>query len=508
MSKKSKVAIALVAVLAVGGTAAGFALSSSGVHEVEIAEVTREDLSVVVSAAGAVEADTRKDVYPPTAGTLATLDVAEGDEVRAGTVLATMDTAPIEIQIAQAEAAYRGAIAQRNAITNSAPGSSALKAAQAAVDAAWSGYSLANAAYEAALAGMGAPSASDIAQAEALVAIAQTSADTAQTAYESFYTNVYLPASEPRDVTLETTLAALAFARDQANASLVDAQRALAGLLAVSDNSAAIAQAKIARDQAYAAYLAALSQRDALAKASNVSGALASADAAVAAAESALAFATDTLERAQIVAPIDGIVLFSGSSAASLFSAAGAASGGSAPLSVGASVTPASAPFSIVSFETLAFHATVDETDIARVEEGMSARIMLDGISDTDFTAEVVSIGKESQLTATGGTAFPVTLRFEPQDLPVLLGMNGSTDIEVETIGSATTMPVEALLEDGDSTYVYAVRDGRARRADITVGRMTDTHVEVLSGLSAGDEVIVSGVADLVDGDRVRAERR
>jgi HlyD family secretion protein len=175
---------------------------------------------------------------------------------------------------------------------------------------------------------------------------------------------------------------------------------------------------------------------------------------------------------------------------------------------VGASVTPASAPFAIVPFETLAFKATVDEADIARVEEGMSARILLDGIAATEFTAEVVNIGKESQLTATGGTAFPVLLRFQAQGEPVLLGMNGSTDIEVETIGSATTMPIEALLEDGDSTYVYTVRDGRARRTDIEVGRMTDTRVEILSGLVDSDEVIVSGVAELTDGARVQAERQ
>jgi macrolide-specific efflux system membrane fusion protein len=506
VSKKNKAIIAVVAVLVIGGAAAAFAVSASGVHEVEVADVTTEDLAVVVSAAGAVEADTRADVYPPTAGTLATLDVAEGDEVRAGTVLATMDTAPIEIQIAQAEAAYRGALAQRSAITNSAPGSSDLNAAQAAVDAAWSGYSLANAAYEAALAGVGAPSAGDIAQAQALVAVAQTSATTAQSAYDSFYNDVYLPATLPRDATLEGTLAALTLARNQAAANLVDAQTALGALLAASSNGANIAQAKIARDQAYAAYLGAQSQRDALAKASNVSGALASADAAVAAARSALAFASDTLERAQIVAPIDGVVLFSGSSAASLFSATGGGSGG-ADLSVGASVTPASAPFAIVSFDTLAFRATVDETDIARVEEGMSARVLLDGIAATEFTAEVVSIGKESQLTATGGTAFPVLLRFASGGERVLLGMNGSTDIEVETIGSATTMPIEALLEDGDSTYVYTVRDGRARRTDITVGRMTDTRVEVLSGLADGEEVVVSGVADLSDGARVRTVR-
>ncbi len=170
--------------------------------------------------------------------------------------------------------------------------------------------------------------ASDIAQAQAAVALAQTAADTAQTAYDSFYNGVYLPAPLPRDATLESTLAALAIVRDQAAANLIDAQTGLAMLLAAQNNSAAIAQAKIARDQAYAGYLAAVSQRDALAKASNVSTALAAANAAVSAAEAALSYANDTLDRAEIVAPVGGVVLFSGSGAsASLLTGAGFSSG-------------------------------------------------------------------------------------------------------------------------------------------------------------------------------------
>lgn len=509
MSKKLKTIIALIVVLAVGGAAVAFAAVGSDVTEVEVGDVVSEDLAVLVAASGAVGAESRTAVYPPTTGTLASLEVAEGEEVTAGQVLAVMDTAPIEIQIAQAQAAYQSAIAQRNAITSSAPGSSDLKAAQAGVDAAWSAYSLANAAYEAALAGFGAPSASDIAQAQTAVALAQATADTAQAAYDGFYDNVYLPAPEPRDTALESTLAALSIARDQTAANLIDAQRSLAGLIAAQNNKAASAQAKIARDQAYAGYLAAVSQRDALAKASNVGPALAAANAGVAAAESALSYANDTLSRAEIVAPVGGVVLFSGgASSASLlagtgFSTGGGSTGGS--LSVGSSVSPAGAPFEIVSFDTLAFTAQVDETDVVRVEPGLKATISLDGITDREFTAEVERIGRESVTTPTGGTAFEVRLLFEPGDSTVLLGMNGSVEIEVETIGNAITIPVEALFEDGGTDYVYRVVDGRAKRTEINTGRITETRVEILGGVAEGETVIVSGVAKLADGDRVKA---
>lgn len=514
MSKKLEAAIAVVVVLAIGGAAVAFAVSNSNVTDVELAEVTTEDLAVSVAASGEVEADSRVDVYPPTAGTLASIEVEEGDEVSAGQVLAIMDTAPIEIQVAQAEAAYKGAVAQRNAITNSAPGAADLRAAQAAVDAAWSAYSAANAAYEAALAGVGGATESDLAEARALVAVLKLAADTAQDAYDRFYNDVYLPAPLPRDPELETGLTNLGLTRDLAVAELHDAERAVAALESLGSVNPSAASAKMARDQAYAAYLGAVAQRDALTRASSVGGALASANAAVAAAEAALDYANDTLDRAEIVAPVGGVVLFSSSSGASLLAGAslggalggGTGSGSSTGLSVGSSVSPASPPFTIVSFDTLAFTAQVDEADVTRIEPGMESVISLDGIADREFTAEVDRIGKEAVVTPTGGTAFPVHLRFEADGATVLLGMNGSVEIRVETIGNTTTMPVEALLEDGDTSYVYTVENGRAHRTEIEVGRMTDTRVEILAGLSEGDQVIVSGVASLADGDRVRAK--
>jgi hypothetical protein len=92
----------------------------------------------------------------------------------------------------------------------------------------------------------------------------------------------------------------------------------------------------------------------------------------------------------------------------------------------------------------------------------------------------------------------------DTSDAEVLLGMNGSVEIAVDTIEDATTIPVEALLEEGGDSYVFRVEDGRAIRTQIEVGRLTDTRVEILSGLEVDQAVIVSNVSGLEDGARVR----
>lgn len=497
MSKRGKIAAAIGALVVVGAVAAVLVSTGSRGTPVEVAEATRGDLTVTVAASGSVSAHTKADVYPPTAGVLASIEVTEGQRVTAGQVIAVMDTAPIEAQLAQAEAAYQGALAQRAAAARTVPSAQDRAAAQAAVDAAWSAYQAALAQYQAAQAGLGAPTASDLANAQAAVAVAEALADAADAAYESFHTNVYLPAPEPRDPALESALAALTLAREQAAANLVTAQQTLAALQAAADNEAAIAAARVAKDQAYAAYLGAVSQRDQLAKAASVSAALASADAAVEAAEKAKDLAAGTLEKATLKAPIDGVVVFNTLSGAIL-------GGPVIKATAGSSVSPAAAPFSVVAFDELTFTAQVDEADIDKVEAGMPAVVTLDALPDVEFETTVDRVEQQSVLTPTGGTAFPVTMRLRAGTDRLLLGMNGSVEIKVETIPDTVTVPVEAILEEADATYVYVVRDGRAHYQQVTVGRLTDTRAQVLSGVAEGEQVVVSGVSGLEDGAPVK----
>ena len=496
MSKRKVLVAALVLVGAVGAVAA-FALSGAQTPEVSVAEAARGDLVISVSASGRVSADERIDLYPSSAGIIAKIEVTDGQRVSAGQVIAVLETAPLEAQLAQAEAGYAGAVAQREAAAGAVPGPQDRAAADAAVTAARSAYDAARVRYDAVVAGVGSPGAAELAQAQAAVVAAQAAATAAGEAYDRFYADVYQPAPEPRDPALEAALVALGLARGQAAAQLVSAQAALAALQSGLAQDAAVEAARLARDQAHAAYLGAVAQRDALARASSVGAALDAADSAIAAADAARDLAASALDDATIVAPVDGVVIFN--------SVSGLIPGGPvvkpAP---GSSVSPAAAPFAIVVFNELLFTAQVDEADIARVEPGMTARVSLDGLPDAVFETEVLHVEPQSVLTVTGGTAFPVTMRITNRDDAVLIGMNGSVEIEVEMVADVVTVPIEALLEDAEGSYVYEVVDGTLAKTRIEAGRLTDTRASVLSGLAEGALIVTSDVAGISEGARVR----
>lgn len=70
----------------------------------------------------------------------------------------------------------------------------------------------------------------------------------------------------------------------------------------------------------------------------------------------------------------------------------------------------------------------------------------------------------------------------------------------------ATTLvlPEQALVPEREKQFVFAVRDGKAVKTEIVVGRRRPGEVEVLSGLSAGDQVITEGTQKVRDGVPVR----
>ncbi len=494
MSRRTKIVLAVVALVLIGGVVAAFALSTGGGGvEVETAAVEEQDLAVTVTASGQIASGVSADVYPPTAGTLDSVDVEDGATVKAGATLAIMDTGPLESAVLQARSALAQAESQRELIDNQAPSSADFAAAEANIDAAWASYEAAVEALDAVDAQ--GPSSSDLAAARAATAAAYTAYQTAKTAYDLLKASIEASAAPaPSNI---AKLAELDTAWQQAYAGYLQA-KAAEDTLKAYDDSAATAQAASAADQAYAAYLAARSQYQTLAGTS-LGAQYGAADAACEQARQALVLAEDTLAKASLTAPIDGVVVMNAVGAPD-------AAGNAAVAEAGVSVSPAGAPFTIVDLDGVDFIAEVDEVDVDRLDLDMEGLVTLDAFPAQSFSGAVVRIEESSRLTATGGTVFPVHLAIEPIDEMVLIGMKGDVGIEVSSVPNAVTVPIEALFDEGGTTYVYVVQsDGTLARTQIEIGTLTETKVQVLSGVEAGAEVALSGPTELVDGMSVQA---
>jgi len=493
VSSRTKIILAVVALFVLGGTALAITLGGGGGGTaVDVAVSVQEDLAVTITAAGRIESGVRADVFAPTVGTLATVYAKDGEQVTEGAPLALMDTVPLEAQVKQATAALAAAESQLAVVNKQEPSCGDETAARAGTNAAWAGYEASLEAIDSAEAA--GPSSTDIAAAKAATTAAYSSYSLAKRPYDALKASIEASAVPVPPALAE--LEQLRIAKEQAYAGYLQAKSAQEQLTSYS-GAQAIAQAQAGADQAYAGYLSSRAQQERL-EGTNLSAERSAAQAGVDQARFALAAAEETLGKATLRAPIDGVVLFSAL-------AAPGADGRTPVAAEGAAVAPQSAVFTVVDLDGLRFSAEVDQIDVTSIELGMTGLINLDSFAERQIESSVAEIMPAAQLTLTGGTIFPVHLAIDEPAEGILIGMQGDVEIEVSSVPGAITVPIEALFDEGGTGYVYVVDGDTLVRTQVEVGTITETRAQITSGIGEATTVALSGPTELVDGMKISA---
>ncbi|MGN0773334.1 MAG: HlyD family efflux transporter periplasmic adaptor subunit [Candidatus Ventricola sp.] len=129
----------------------------------------------------------------------------------------------------------------------------------------------------------------------------------------------------------------------------------------------------------------------------------------------------------------------------------------------------------------------IDELDIPMVEAGQKATLSVDALPDITLTGVVQKIAPLGN-TGSSVTTYDVYIELTGEvDSRVLGGMNVSGEIEVSGAQNALLLTSAALKKSGNDWFVQ-MQSGEYRQVEI--GLMTDSQVEILSGLSEGDIVV------------------
>jgi membrane fusion protein (multidrug efflux system) len=146
----------------------------------------------------------------------------------------------------------------------------------------------------------------------------------------------------------------------------------------------------------------------------------------------------------------------------------------------------------------------VPDRDIVKVRPGQAVEATTDAFPGRVFRGVVDSTATAANpVTRT----FKVQARIDNRDGSLRSGMIASLRILLQKT-QALVVPVDALIGKGESeTAVFVVADGLARRRSVTLGERWDREVEVLTGLTSGDEVVVSGQERLADGQIIQVFR-
>lgn len=141
----------------------------------------------------------------------------------------------------------------------------------------------------------------------------------------------------------------------------------------------------------------------------------------------------------------------------------------------------------------------IPEADIARVKPGNRASVRFDAFERGDvYTASVVRIAT-SETVRGGVPTYKTTLMFldtPRQDMIVRPGMTVTVDITTDTHTDVLMVPVRSVVWDGERSHVRTFDGSTLHRRDVVTGlRGYDGTIEVLTGLSEGEEIVLYGTA-------------
>ncbi len=202
-------------------------------------------------------------------------------------------------------------------------------------------------------------------------------------------------------------------------------------------------------------------------------------------AEERLRAQAEKLDRTRIVAPIAGVVM--------------AAEGPKAkPLTKGRPVTQGELMLSIADLERLSVSTRVDEADIRKVKAGQKAWITGPGFPGLRVEGAVARVASQtdSRTRRRGAPQFEVEVALDRLDAQardrLRVGMSAHVTIVVYRRPAALTVPIDAVEHEGGQTWLNVLGDGGAERRRVQLGLTTLDSVEVVTGLSPGDKVVLA----------------
>jgi len=197
---------------------------------------------------------------------------------------------------------------------------------------------------------------------------------------------------------------------------------------------------------------------------------------AVVQAGGALTGAQRQLEYTVLRAPTDGVIVWRN-------------------VEVGMSASPGKAVFEIANLTALEVTTEIPESDLTRLSVGDNAVVLFPALGDLSCAATVTSIAPKAQDDTRG---FPVRLNLADPDPVIVPGLVALVEYQYQALPDGIRIPSRAIL---DGT-VFIVNGTAAHARDVEL-LMDKGEYAYVSGVAAGDQVVINGQHYLTDGETV-----
>ena len=216
--------------------------------------------------------------------------------------------------------------------------------------------------------------------------------------------------------------------------------------------------------------------------------------AALRASEAALKEAEVSLEYTVIRAPFDAVVLTKDADIGDIVTP------------IGAAADAKSAVVTIADMDSLKVEVDVSESNIEQVKVGQPCEIQLDAFPDDRFRGVVHMIVPTADRSKASILVKAAFLDKDPRILPEMSAKVAflSRQVTPEEKNPFKALPSNAVVNRDGETVVFVVRNNRALKTPVHLGKHLDTMVEILNGVEVGDQVATAPLDKIKSGVKVR----
>ncbi|RRJ97722.1 efflux RND transporter periplasmic adaptor subunit [Opitutaceae bacterium TAV4] len=150
--------------------------------------------------------------------------------------------------------------------------------------------------------------------------------------------------------------------------------------------------------------------------------------------------------------------------------------------------------------DELIVEARVNEEDFSGIKPGLEAYVRLLTYGDTLYPATVEQVLPNADTETQQYRLFLAMIKFDPAKL--IPGLTGEASIIRSRRANALVVPRQAVF----NSTAFRLENGTARLVPVKTGFRGLNQIEILDGLSEGDQIITSGFDTLKDGDRVNTK--
>jgi HlyD family secretion protein len=208
-----------------------------------------------------------------------------------------------------------------------------------------------------------------------------------------------------------------------------------------------------------------------------------------------------------LIAPQDGVVLSvagkvgevstGGGSISTTVNASG--TGGASSTSSSAASTPSGTGFIVIAnLSKFAVTSDIAEADASKVRLGQPATITFPGAGAT-ATGSVTQITPQSTVT-NNVVQFPVQVSLDSAPPGVEVGSTASMSITTGSAVGVLVAPTSAITTVGNRHTVIVRRNGQDTVVPVEIGLSGDTTTEIISGVQAGDQLVLPTVTTATTG--------